>query len=229
MVCSHCGRLNPNESETCARCGRPLAATAADMCAVHPDRRAIARCCQCDRALCDECNVLVGGSPYCEEHADGLTVSGSAGGLLDAPVVNIAAKSPANFGQRLQAGLIDLVLYGVFLLILYILLWSFVGSPPTHEDAGGWRVLFWLLAILAPLAYLIAENASGGRTIGKSASDLIALREDGRIMDLETAALRAVLSLLGFLLGGIGFWAILWDPKCRALHDRWTHTIVIRD
>ena len=34
--------------------------------------------------------------------------------------------------------------------------------------------------------------------------------------------------VIGLLAGGIGFWAILWDPKNRALHDRWSRTIVVQ-
>lgn len=229
MTCSHCGRLNPDESEACIQCGRPLAAGAAEMCAEHPLRRAIAACSQCDKPLCEQCRVSVSGSPYCAEHAVEVTTAARSGGAPGTPVVDIATKAPATFGQRVASGFVDLLLYAAFLMIIYLLLWIFAGLPPTDPSAGGWRTLFRVLALLTPLAYLTYENAAGGRTVGKAASDLIALREDGSLMDFPTAALRAILSMAGFLLGGIGFWYILWDPAQRALHDRWTRTVVIRD
>jgi uncharacterized RDD family membrane protein YckC len=46
-------------------------------------------------------------------------------------------------------------------------------------------------------------------------------------MDAQTGALRGLLSAVGFLVGGIGFWYILWDPQRRALHDRLLGTVVV--
>jgi uncharacterized RDD family membrane protein YckC len=66
-----------------------------------------------------------------------------------------------------------------------------------------------------------------GQTAGKAATDIIALREDGTLMDAQTGALRGLLSAVGFLVGGIGFWYILWDPQRRALHDRLLGTVVV--
>jgi uncharacterized RDD family membrane protein YckC len=228
MICPHCGRLNQNDAETCVGCRRALAAPD-EACAVHSDRPAVAYCSRCDTALCEECRVLVGGSPYCLEHADSVSGQAEQAVLRTARVVDVTERRVATFAQRVQAGLIDVTLAAVYLVILYIALWAVIGSPPSHPDAGGWRVLFWLMAVLGPVGYLVYENASGGRTVGKELSDLIALREDGTMMDFDTAALRSLLSVLSLLLGGIGFWVILWDPRCRALHDRWTHTIVIQD
>jgi len=228
MICSHCGRLNPDDGKTCASCERPLAEQG-ESCFVHADLPAVARCSRCEAPLCEECRITVGGSPYCLEHADSVSRVAEQVTMRTARVVDVAECPPATFGQRVQAGLIDVVLIAVYLVILYIALWAMIGSPPSHPDAGGWRFLFWLMATLGPLGYLVYENAAGGRTIGKELSDLIALREDGTIMDFDTAALRSVLSVLGLLVGGIGFWAILWDPQNRALHDRWSHTIVVQD
>jgi uncharacterized RDD family membrane protein YckC len=148
-------------------------------------------------------------------------------GVHARPVLNMAEKATASFAQRLGAGVIDLALIAIYVLIIYLVLWALSGSPPVDSDAGGWRALFWLMVVLGPLGYLCWENADDGQTVGKAVTDLIALRADGTLMDAQTGALRGLLSALGFLLGGVGFWYILWDPDRRALHDRLLGTVVV--
>lgn len=229
MICVHCGTLNPNGAERCAHCGRPPLAGAVEMCATHPDREAVATCGICDKPLCDHCVVRVAGSAYCPEHAVSLAAPPTETGSAYArPVVNISAARPSTFGERVGAGVLDLALIIIYLLILYLVLWALSGSPPTQTDAGGWRAVFWLLAVLAPLAYLCWENADNGQTLGKTGTDLIALKEDGTLMDARTGALRGLLSALFFALGGIGFWYMLWSPDHRALHDHILKTVVVK-
>jgi uncharacterized RDD family membrane protein YckC len=228
MICAHCGTLNEDDRPECVHCGRPPFSEGGDMCAVHPDRAASGCCAICDLPLCDECEVRVAGTVYCAAHAEGLGAAEAApGGLRTTPVLDVSTKQPASFAQRVQAGAIDLILMGVYLMIVYLVLWALSGSPPTDPDAAGWRVVFWLLVVLGPLGYLVYENVDDGQTAGKAATDIIALRADGTLMDAQTGALRGLLSAVSFVVGGIGFWYILWDPQGRALHDRILGTVVV--
>lgn len=226
MTCPHCGTLNPGDGDACASCRRPLAPRSRT-CYQHPERGAVSSCGRCDRHLCEECRVFVTGAIYCAEHA--REILRGADDPMNMVVVNPDEAMPATFGQRVQSAVVDALIYAAYLVIVYIAMWALIGSPPSHPDAGGWRALFWMLAILMPAGYLLYGNASGGRTLGKEACGLLAVRDDGTMMDINTAAVRALLSILGLLAGGVGFWAILWDSRSRALHDVWTRTIVVQD
>jgi uncharacterized RDD family membrane protein YckC len=114
-------------------------------------------------------------------------------------------------------------------MIVYLVFWALAGSPPTDADAAGWRIVFWLLVVGAPLGYFIYENVDDGQTVGKAVTDIIALRADGTLMDAKTGLLRGLLSVLGFLLGGIGFWYMFFDTNHLALHDRLLGTVVVSE
>lgn len=225
MICAHCGALNPNGSEKCVHCGRQPIAGGTVMCSDHPHRVSTGVCLLCDKPLCDECQVLIEGSTYCR--TDAAPIDGADEGH-NPPVINPADAVAATFMDRITAGVLDLAIIAAYLLVIYLVLWALTGSPPSYPDAGGWQVLFWLLAVLGPVGYLCWENADGGQTAGKSASGLIVLREDGTLMDARTGVLRGLLSAVGFLIGGIGFWYMLWSPNKRALHDQLLGTIVVK-
>jgi uncharacterized RDD family membrane protein YckC len=85
---------------------------------------------------------------------------------------------------------------------------------------GLWALTLW--------GYLLLSESLGGQTLGKMLLGLRVVEDDKyqKPAGLKDALARHLLLLLGALCFGIGWWAALFDPKKRPLHDRWTSTIV---
>jgi uncharacterized RDD family membrane protein YckC len=158
-----------------------------------------------------------------------------ATGLLDVPVTHadavadpIAAgpPAPAALAARLAAGLLDLgLLAGIALVVVYLTL-RLAGLTSAELDMVPPLPLAAFLIGLAA-AYLAAFTACGGQTLGKMALGVRVVADDGAVPP-GAAALRAVTSLAGAALGGLGFLPALFDGDHRGLHDRLAGTRVVR-
>ncbi len=75
MVCTRCGRDNPEENEFCGRCGTDLkevisAVTEAEddlFCFKHKKERTALRCGRCERPICTKCVIIGPAGPRCHE------------------------------------------------------------------------------------------------------------------------------------------------------------------
>jgi uncharacterized RDD family membrane protein YckC len=117
-----------------------------------------------------------------------------------------AALPRAGFLTRMAALLIDVLLVGVLLHLL--------GS---HH-----------LELLVLAAYGAVMWKLRGSTVGGIVFDLRVLRLDGRVVDWETAIIRALSCFLSLAVAGLGFIWIAIDDNSQAWHDKIAGTVVVR-
>jgi uncharacterized RDD family membrane protein YckC len=87
----------------------------------------------------------------------------------------------------------------------------------------------WLIALLVLVTNFIILPVILGRTIGKFATGLRVVAQDGSNPTFAAAALRHLVGYpLTFLTGGLGFAFAAFNRKGRALHDFVGGTIVVR-
>jgi uncharacterized RDD family membrane protein YckC len=139
-----------------------------------------------------------------------------------------AAESPgpASVVARAAAGLVDVALLGGIALAVVYLTVRLAGLTMAEIGLVPPLPLGAFLVGLA-VAYLAAFTACGGQTLGKMALGVRVVADDGAVPP-STAALRAMTSLAGAALGGLGFLPALFDGDHRGLHDRLAGTRVVR-
>jgi uncharacterized RDD family membrane protein YckC len=87
----------------------------------------------------------------------------------------------------------------------------------------------WLIALLVLVTNFIILPVVLGRTIGKFATGLRVVAQDGSNPTFVAAALRHLVGYpLTLLTGGLGFAFAAFNRKGRALHDIISGTIVVR-
>jgi uncharacterized RDD family membrane protein YckC len=134
--------------------------------------------------------------------------------------------APSTIAARVVAALIDHgILFGIDAAVLYFTL------RLTGLELSEWRVLplLPLLAFLVSLkvAYLSAFTAAGGQTIGKMATHIRVVSDDGGGLAPARAFRRALLGLASIATFGAPFLPALTDPARRGVHDRAAGTRVI--
>jgi uncharacterized RDD family membrane protein YckC len=137
-----------------------------------------------------------------------------------------AAGDASPFGKRAVAAVIDHgILLGIDLVVLYFTL------RLTDLTFADWRVLPWLplaaFLLSVKVAYLSAFTTAGGQTIGKMATHIRVVSEDGGGLDPGRALRRAVLELASIATAGAPFLTALADPLRRGVHDRASGTRVV--
>ena len=140
------------------------------------------------------------------------------------PADPVAEASP--FGRRATAAIIDHgILLGIDLVVIYFTL------RLTDLTFADWRVLPWLplaaFLLSVKVAYLSAFTTAGGQTIGKMATHIRVVAEDGGGLDAGRALRRAVLELLSMATAGAPFLTAIADPLRRGAHDRASGTRVV--
>ena len=153
--------------------------------------------------------------------------------LLDAPVSpdvgegdEVVALESASLIARTAAGVLDVgLLAAIAIVVVYFtvrlsgLTMADIASLPPVPLAA------FLLGLA--VAYLAAFTACGGQTLGKMALGLRVVAGDGAV-PAGAAGLRALTSLAGAGLGGLGYLPALFDGDHRGLHDRLAGTRVVR-
>ena len=84
-----------------------------------------------------------------------------------------------------------------------------------------------IFLMLVKVAYFCAFTALGGQTIGKMATHLRVVMEDGQRVDGAGAAWRTAAGIVSALTLGLGFLPALMSADRRALHDRLSRTRVV--
>ena len=136
------------------------------------------------------------------------------------------AADASPFGRRATAAIIDHgILLGIDLVVLYFTL------RLTDLTFADWRVLPWLplaaFLLSVKVAYLSAFTTAGGQTIGKMATHIRVVSEDGGALDPGRALRRAVLELASIATAGAPFLTAVADPLRRGAHDRASGTRVV--
>jgi len=137
-----------------------------------------------------------------------------------------AAADASPFGKRAVAAMIDHgILLGIDLVVLYLTL------RLTDLTFADWRVLPLLplaaFLLSVKVAYLSAFTTAGGQTIGKMATHIRVVSEDGGSLDPGRALRRAVLGLVSIATAGAPFLTAFADPRRRGVHDRASGTRVV--
>lgn len=87
-------------------------------------------------------------------------------------------------------------------------------------------VLLFCVSVANWLYHALLESSSYRSTLGKMLVRLVVEDENGRRVSFKQATLRHFHKILSAVLLFAGFFAILFDSRQRALHDRWSHCIV---
>ncbi len=138
----------------------------------------------------------------------------------------VVALESASLVARVAAGLLDVgLLAAIAVVVVYftvrlsgLTMADIAVLPPVPLAA-------FLLGLA--VAYLAAFTACGGQTLGKMALGLRVVAGDGAV-PAGAAGLRALTSLAGAGLAGLGYLPALFDGDHRGLHDRLAGTRVVR-
>jgi uncharacterized RDD family membrane protein YckC len=122
-------------------------------------------------------------------------------------VVDLLPYPRAGFGDRVAAGLLDVILVAIVVGML----------------RGQGNVFVLLL-----LVYLIGFWAWKGTTVGGIICQLRIVRMDGRRLEFLEALVRGLSSLFSLVVLGLGFFWILRDPERQAWHDKIAGTFVVK-
>ncbi len=118
----------------------------------------------------------------------------------------------AGFWRRFFASLLDGIVIGIVLVLLYLLL-----------GTGG-----YVLGLLAGLAYFTYFEGGRGQTPGKMALGIrVVSLEHGGSIGYGKACLRYVVSILSGIVIDIGYLWMLWDSEKQTWHDKASGAIVV--
>ena len=134
----------------------------------------------------------------------------------------------ASLGLRIAGGLLDIVVTGLTFLVLYLVLT--IATIPFWDEAltAAALVLTMVLTFLVLPATL--ETLTRGRSVGKLATGLRTVRDDGGAISFHHAVVRA---LIGFVeiyafTGAPAFFSILLSSRGKRLGDYAAGTYVVR-
>lgn len=144
------------------------------------------------------------------------------------------AATPAGFGRRIVAALIDGVLSFIITVVVMMVVMFFIRR--SFLESGGFDQAFLLVFItsylgglvVAWLYFALGDSSAGQGTLGKRIMGLKVTKVDGGKIGFGRASLRYVGRLLGVLTLLIGFLIALVTPRRRALHDYVAGSVVVR-
>jgi uncharacterized RDD family membrane protein YckC len=152
----------------------------------------------------------------------------------EAEPVGVPAPSPGSLvagdhrvgGRRLVAALVDhAVLFAIDAGIVYFTLR--MAGLGLKEVAALPLAPLLTFVLLLKFAYFTAFTAIGGQTMGKMATGIRVVAERGSL-DGTRAIRRTLAAVLSLVPLGLGYLPALIGADRRALHDRLTHTRVVR-
>jgi len=214
MYCSRCGALNPDDSNYCGGCGRPLRSSAdasrpGGSAPVDPPSRAPSRV----------------KPPPPPAVPPGHTI------LAPPPAVR---PYYAGFWKRFAAYFIDEIILSFVGIIILLVVASLVGVPlgisGVDEDyiAPLVMIYFGIIAFLLDWLYhTLLECSSRQATLGKMAMGIVVTDMEGRRISFGRANGRFWSKILSGLFFSIGYIMAGFTEKKQALHDLIAATYVI--
>ena len=134
----------------------------------------------------------------------------------------------AGFGRRFAALIYDSLLIGALLLVYTAAAVLVRGSALTRDSGGIWWYGYRAGEVAIIAIYYVLNWVRSGQTLGMRAWRLRAVDESGMPLGVARAAHRFV---CGFLAWGPLALGVLWlylDPEHLAIHDRLSHTRIVR-
>ncbi|HUQ63729.1 MAG TPA: RDD family protein [Acidimicrobiales bacterium] len=155
--------------------------------------------------------------------------SGPATAMVTPEAVPLAFEL-ANIGSRFVALLLDLLIQGAALVVLFLGLSILLSGADVSFGVG--IALFLLIYFLVLFGYPIAlETLWKGRTVGKAALGLRVVTKEGAPIRFRHAAIRAALGLVDFMLtyGAAAVICVLCTRDNQRVGDLVAGTIVLRE
>ncbi|WP_343909198.1 RDD family protein, partial [Nocardioides aquiterrae] len=135
---------------------------------------------------------------------------------------------PASLGSRIGSGLIDVAVTFALLVVLVMGL----AIAAAHTDEALLQVAMLAAVIVAFLAFPTAlETLTGGRSLGKMAFGLRAVRDDAGPISFHHAFVRALVGVVEIYVffGSPAFFSALLSPRGKRLGDYAAGTYVVRE
>jgi uncharacterized RDD family membrane protein YckC len=144
------------------------------------------------------------------------------------PAIQSFARFRAPFSLRCGAILIDYII--LVAILAFSTLVSRVLGGGARSAGNSSETVGLLLAIVVAALDLGVLPGLTGLTVGKWATGLRIIREDGTPIGIGRAFLRHFVGYpLSFVTLGLGFLAAAFTPRGRGLHDLIANTIVVRE
>ncbi|WP_148611414.1 RDD family protein [Nocardioides rubriscoriae] len=134
---------------------------------------------------------------------------------------------PASLGSRMASGLIDVaVTFGALVVVLVVFAVASVDTDPALAQAAVIAVTL-LVLVVAPTAL---ETLTRGRSVGKLALGLRAVRDDAGPVSFQHALTRTLIGVVEvYVLFGVpAFFSMLLSPRGKRLGDYAAGTYVVR-
>lgn len=130
----------------------------------------------------------------------------------------------AGVGDRLVAYLIDLLLYGAYLLLVILL----ESETNVLEAVGGWAILLYSLPILT--YQLLCEVLMNGQSLGKRVRRIRVVSLDGRQPTLGQYLIRWIFRILDDIIGSgvVAILCIAMTERAQRVGDLLAGTTVVR-
>ena len=215
-ICPSCGTVNATGAVYCYKCGLKLPDVA------PPDKK-----------ICTGCGAAnAATAQYC--YKCGLQLPDKLGSGKEIKY--------GGFGERLIAFIINGILSGILIVIIYsIIIASMFDLTTLNEmndtirsvgvvDSQVWTILglFLLTFLVVTVLYSTISIGIWGRTIGKAVFKLKVVKPDGSRIGIIRAFGRSIAYILNYCTLGLSFLIIAFTHKKRGLHDYIADTVVIK-
>jgi uncharacterized RDD family membrane protein YckC len=192
------------------------------VCYVHTDREGTTTCAACGHRLCTLCTYRLNDVAFCDACAPAQASSlGYEESYERVPLIDMASARPASVIARVRAASVDIALWCVVALGFALFLRWRVGE----WNWGAWWISYSAGMLSFSIAYTAVLTAMSGQTIGHEKAHIIVLDIEGKVLNLQTALLRAAGSIISIIPLGLGYLWAIWDPKHQTWHDKWTKTM----
>lgn len=133
----------------------------------------------------------------------------------------------AGLGMRLLSGLIDVI---VVMALLIVTLFVFMTAAPATDEALAWAAYIAATASVLLVFPTVVETLTRGRSLGKLALGLRAVRDDGGAISFHHAFVRALIGVVEIYAtsGAVAFLTAMIHPRGKRLGDIAAGTYVIR-
>ncbi len=142
---------------------------------------------------------------------------------LDYSIFPEQTVTPATFGQRLGASILDGLIVGVAGLIV-----GAVFGSSARFWAGYNPITTLVNTVVGWLYFALQESGNSQATIGKKALGIKVTNMNGGRLTFGQATGRHFAKWLSAILLLFGYFMMLWDAKSQTLHDRLAGALVVR-